>query len=182
MHISGSMTLPRELEIRDGRLVQNPVREFENYRINQVSYKDVVLEGELSLIGISGRVFDMVVDVKAAEDDSFMDFSIILGKNEKHNAIISYNAKTQVVEIDREHSGGRFDVVHTRKFKVFDKCGSIRMRIVMDGDSVEVFINDGEQAATFLLYSPVEADGISFVSTGKAVIQVEKYEIRREDR
>ena len=56
------------------------------------------------------------------------------------------------------------------------------MRIIMDGDSVEVFINDGEQAATFMLYSPVEADGISFVTSGKAVMQVEKYEIKCEDR
>ena len=181
-HIYGAMTIPRELEIKNGRLIQNPVREFENYRINKVDYKDLLIDGELSLEGVSGRVLDMVVDVKATEDSSFTDFSVVLGKNEKYNAVISYNARTQVVEIDREHSGGRYDVIHTRKFKVSDKGNGIRMRIIMDGDSVELFVNDGEQAATFMLYSPVEADGISFVTNGKAMMQVEKYEIKREDR
>lgn len=38
-------------------------------------------------------------------------------------------------------------------------------------------MNDGEQAATFMLYSPVHAAGISFMAEGKAEIDVEKYDL-----
>jgi len=42
---------------------------------------------------------------------------------------------------------------------------------------VEVFVNDGEQTLTSTLYTPQEADGISFEAVGAALIDVEKYTI-----
>ena len=37
----GQMSLPRELSIRDGRLYQNPVRELENLRGEEVRHENV---------------------------------------------------------------------------------------------------------------------------------------------
>ena len=37
----GMMTLPRELEYRDGKIWQKPVREIENYRKNRCCYENV---------------------------------------------------------------------------------------------------------------------------------------------
>ena len=52
-----------------------------------------------------------------------------------------------------------------------------QLRIVMDRYSLELFVNDGEQAASFVLYTPVTADSISFSAEGAAIIDVEKYDI-----
>ena len=38
-----------------------------------------------------------------------------------------------------------------------------------------IFINDGSQTATMVLFTPQEADNISFAADGKAQISVEKY-------
>ena len=38
-----------------------------------------------------------------------------------------------------------------------------------------IFINDGSQTATMVLFTPQEADNISFAADGKAKISVEKY-------
>ena len=44
--------------------------------------------------------------------------------------------------------------------------------------SLELFVNDGEQAATFILYTPESASSISFQAEGGAVlVDVEKYEL-----
>lgn len=180
-HLYGSMTLPREVSIVDGRMIQRPVREFDSYRINEVRHENVILEGTQTLSGVSGRVFDMVVDVRPEEADPFTEFKITLAQNDRYNATITYNAMDDVVTINRERSGARADIIHERKFKAFHKDGAIRMRIIMDGDSVELFVNDGEQVATFMLFSPVEADGITFETKGKAILSVEKYDIKRED-
>lgn len=40
---SGMMTVPRELKLKSGKLIQNPVRELENYRRNEVACRDVRL-------------------------------------------------------------------------------------------------------------------------------------------
>ena len=47
----------------------------------------------------------------------------------------------------------------------------------MDRYSLELFVNDGEQSASFVLYTPVSADSISFSCDGAAIIDVEKYDI-----
>ena len=45
------------------------------------------------------------------------------------------------------------------------------------GDSVEVFVNDGEQTMTAWIYTPQSADGITFAADSKAVITAEQFEL-----
>ena len=92
--------------------------------------------------------------------------------------MIRYKPGRNTVRIDRTRSGGRFDIVHVRDFLVRPQDGEIKFRVIMDRNSVELFVNDGEQAATFLIYSPDSADAISFETDGGAVlVDVEKYEL-----
>ena len=43
--------------------------------------------------------------------------------------------------------------------------------------SLELFVNDGEQAATSMIYTDVSADAISFEAEGRVIIDVEKYDL-----
>ena len=47
----------------------------------------------------------------------------------------------------------------------------------MDKHSLEIFVNDGEQAASTILYTNSKAESISFEAEGDAMIDVEKYEL-----
>ena len=47
----------------------------------------------------------------------------------------------------------------------------------MDRYSLELFVNDGEQAASFVLYTPVSASSISFETDGAVLLDVEKYDL-----
>lgn len=51
----GMMTLPRELEIKDGRIWQKPVKEIENYRANKCHYTDKKIDCYTTFDGIKGR-------------------------------------------------------------------------------------------------------------------------------
>ena len=53
----------------------------------------------------------------------------------------------------------------------------LKLRIILDRYSLELFVNDGEQAASFVLYTPISADSISFSCDGTAIIDVEKYDL-----
>ena len=59
------------------------------------------------------------------------------------------------------------DTISTRSMYVSDKKDVINLRILVDRFSVEIFVNDGEQVMTSLIYTPVDASGISFASNGK---------------
>ena len=55
--------------------------------------------------------------------------------------------------------------------------GEIKLRIILDRYSLEVFVNDGEQAACAVIYTRQEADAITFEAGGTAMMDVEKYDL-----
>ena len=173
----GQMTLPRELSVRDGRLYQNPVRELENYRSCCVMHNNIPVSGEVNLPGVQGRVLDMTVTVRPTGGELYRWFRIRVAKDGEHETIIRYRPSDGTVKIDRTRSGLPRDIVHTRSFLVRPKDGEIKLRVILDRFSVEVFVNDGEQAASAVIYTRQEADAITFEAGGSVLMDVEKYDL-----
>ena len=55
--------------------------------------------------------------------------------------------------------------------------GQLKLRIILDRFSVEVFVNDGEQVLSAVLYTDQEADGITFLAEGTVNMDVVKYDL-----
>lgn len=81
------------------------------------------------------------------------------------------------VEIDRTYSGMVRDAIAIRKAKLKTSADKLELRIILDKYSAEIFLNDGQQVFSSTFYTPMEADGISFVCDGKAVVNIKKYEM-----
>lgn len=81
------------------------------------------------------------------------------------------------VEIDRTYSGMVRDAIAIRKAKLKTSADKLQLRIILDKYSAEIFLNDGQQVFSSTFYTPMEADGISFVCDGKAVVNIKKYEM-----
>ncbi len=174
----GQMSLPRELSIRNGRLYQNPIRELETMRRNKAEYKDVVVTDVVRLDGIKGRRIDMELNVKAADlSDIYHKFAIRFAQDEECYTSICFRPRDSVLKVDRKFSGTRRAIIHQRRSKVSSENGSIKLRLILDRFSAEVFANDGEHVMTITLYTPQEADGIYFYAEGKAVVDVVKYDL-----
>ena len=178
MRFFGQMTLPRELSVRKGRLCQVPVREIEQYRGIKIDYQNVLINGETSLRGIQGRCMDMTVTVRPGNDHNMYKwFRLYVARDGVHYTLIRFKPETGTIKVDRTHSGFPHDIVNVREFPVSSKYGELKLRLILDRYSMELFVNDGEQAASFVLYTPVEAGSISFSSDGSVLIDVEKYEL-----
>lgn len=81
------------------------------------------------------------------------------------------------VEIDRTYSGMVRDAIAIRKAKLKTSADKLELRIILDKYSAEIFLNDGQLVFSSTFYTPMEADGISFVCDGKAVVNIKKYEM-----
>ena len=173
----GQMTLPRELSVQNGRLYQVPVRELENYRGVGVFHHHISVSGETNLPGVQGRLVDMTVTVRPMGQSSYRWFRIHVAKDGQHDTIIRYKPDENTVKIDRTRSGLPYDIVHTRSFLIPPEGEEIKFRIILDRFSLEVFVNDGAVAASAVIYTPQEADAITFEAGGLALIDVEKYEL-----
>ena len=83
--------------------------------------------------------------------------------------------------MDRSKAGFPPEIRNTREFEAGEDGGALRLRVLLDRWSMELFVNDGERAASFTLYAPQTADGIRFEAEGAAVVDVEKYDLEFEN-
>lgn len=173
---SGMMTLPRELRLKDGRLIQNPVRELEQYRRNRV-WEAFAGSGSFRAEGLHGRCADLTVEVEAG---AYEQFRIVLAEGKGCETVVSYDPRLSILTFDRSRSGQRKDTICQRSMYVGAQEGKLSLRIILDRYSVELFANGGEQAMTSLIFTPQEADGIHFESDGDVRFTVEKYDIAVE--
>ena len=174
----GQMSLPREISIKNGRLYQAPVKELENYYGKKVTRQNVHISETCSLSGISGRCMDMTVDIRPSADcDLYKKFSIRFADNGSAYSMIEFDPEQSIVKIDRKHSGSRRAIVHQRRCRVARKNGEIKLRMILDRYSMELFINDGEQVMSMGLFTDVHAEGISFCVNGEADMDVSMHEL-----
>ena len=175
----GQMSLPRELFIKNGRLWQKPVREFDALRCNKVEYKDIHISDLVKLEGIAGRRIDMELEIRPADiSQIYQKFAVRFAQDETYHTAVSFRPNESVLKIDRKFSGSRRAIIHQRRSKVKHENGRLKLRIILDRFSVEVFINDGEQVMTATIYTRQTAEGVSFFADGDVLIDVKKYDMR----
>ncbi len=173
----GQMSVPREISINNGKLIQKPIREIDMLHADMVARKKVHISEPCALSGIEGRTVDMTIDVEPAEE-MYRKFELRLADNGKFYSEISYDPDQSILKIDRKHSGSRRAIVHQRRCRVRKDNGHIKLRIIMDRYSVEIFVNDGEQAMTMTIFTDYTADGIVFRADGEVVMDIVKYGLR----
>ena len=178
----GQMTIPREISFRNRQLIQNPVRELENCRSERTAYEQVKVDGTRVLPGIGGRCIDLTVKIRPEEQadpaDPMKRFFIDLAAEKDVQTTLEFDPVLSQLSIDRTRSGFPHDIANRRSIPVRLADGAITLRILLDRYSLEVFVNGGEQAASFVMYGPEEAEEIRFRSIGRAVIDAEQYTIK----
>jgi len=178
----GQMTLPRELTIKNGRLYQQPVRELELYRSNKVTHTNVAFCGETTLEGIEGRIIDMEMVVRPQKKEkNYQKFEVRFAQDGRFKTSVSFRPKEAVLKIDRKFSGSRREYVHQRSCQVLGNSDEIKMRIILDRYSAEVFVNDGEEAMTLTFNTDLSAKGISFYADGDVLMDITKYDLFAEE-
>ena len=175
----GMMTIPRELQIKGGRLYQNPIRELEQYRREKIQYDGVKIREKQSLEGIKGRQIDLALEIRG---EAYDKFRIYLAMDEKHHTDVIYDRREGILTFDRRYSGDRRDRIHTREMTVEEKDGKLKLRILVDKYSVEIFVNDGEKAMSSLTYTGLEAEGIAFEARGEGEVSVCQYNMEKSEK
>lgn len=174
---SGIMTVPRELKVAGGRLLQTPVRELEACRQNRISYFCVPVGGKTKktlLNGVAGRIFDMTLTVKNTRCGTF---AVYVAADETHFTKIVFDMEKNTLGVDRSRSGLRKDFITDRTFRLPEVRESLQLRVLFDKYALEVFANDGETALSLLVYTPLEADRIYFTADTETAMDVEKSDI-----
>lgn len=173
------MSLPRELHIRDGRLYQTPIREFNLLRKNPIAFTNVeVGNGRVYLDGIEGRMIAMEISVRPKDpSSSYNKFVVRFAEEGELCTSIRFRPHESTLNIDRKFSGSRRAILHQRRCSVENAREELRLRIILDRFSCEVFIDGGRKVMTSALYTDQSAKKVSFRADGEVLMDITKYDI-----
>ncbi len=164
-----AMSVPRELTLRriDGvlRLCQKPVKEVELYDLTTVVDEEV-LKDRKELVAL-GPQFDLFLEFEPKEAS---EFGVELFKGPESSTVVGYDVVKGQLFVDRRKSGNTdfhpaFAGKHSGPLKP-DSDGKIRIRILVDACSVEVFGNDGETVITDLVFPKRGSDQVELYTKG----------------
>ncbi|WP_172252181.1 glycoside hydrolase family 32 protein [Saccharibacillus deserti] len=177
------LTLPRELSLRGGRLIQRPAAGLRNLRGESRSFSAAWADGRRSFDGIEGTAYELLVAITPA-DPSASDvrhadrlpesgsgrFGVEFRTGAEERTVLTYDAGSRTVTLDRSRSGAPLspDYGTTRSCTLGGEHGgtAVEFRLFVDTSSVEIFVNDGEAVFTARLFPDSASTGIAFFADG----------------
>ena len=165
---AGTYTLPRELSVVDGRLVQKPVREIEKYRRNKAGAASLTADNSsLSVDGVCGNTVEIQVTL---EPGTAARSGVKLFRGSEHETLVYYDKEEGDVVFDRSRSGipftGQEEDVDRRVCHI-GAMDSIDLHFFLDVSSIEVFIDGGHHVMTGNVYPDIDKDtGVEFFAEG----------------
>ncbi|MBG9658021.1 sucrose-6-phosphate hydrolase [Cytobacillus firmus] len=144
-----ALTMPRVLDMKNGRLIQIPVEELKKLRKDKTELHDVEINGErLQLDGIGGKTAELLL--KFFKNIRFkMDF--------RNEASLTYNPDQKEIQLHRRNV--RTGMQESRICKISSLS---KLHVFMDQSSLEIFINGGEEVFTARYFPDPEDETIFF--------------------
>ncbi|AKG35777.1 glycoside hydrolase family 32 protein [Paenibacillus durus] len=162
------LTLPRELTLKNGRLIQRPVRELVKLRGSKTEVRTVVNDESLSIAELAGTAYELLVDVR---DGGANRFGIEFRAGRHERTVIYYDRTEGKLVLDRSLSGQSFALEYgtERKCPLELRDGTLTLHLFVDISSVEIFVNDGEETFTARIFPERESTGVNFFAEGGRV-------------
>lgn len=172
----GQMTIPRKLSLRrtgDGiRLFQEPVDSIAQLRMQHVESDNQTVEQinhsfEYSHIA-QGHTFELNANMSVG---TAQQIGWRLLQQDGTVALVGYDRHSGTIFIDRTHSGLiRFNPAFPSRMEARLKIADpLRLRILVDRCSIELFADNGRIAMTALVFPPAAAQGVeAYAKNGNA--------------
>lgn len=170
---AGALTVPRVMTLlEDGTLAQTPVPEIETLRREHREFGDVtVREGESGFLGgLSGAVMEIAAEFDLGRGGARkLGLRLRRSGEGEEETLVYYDMEEQSVVLDRMKSGaGVAEDDGTYEAPLPLQPGTkLRLHILMDRSSVEVFTNEGRVVLTARVY-PTRGDstGVDLFAEG----------------
>lgn len=149
-----TLTMPRELSIKNNKIIQKPLDEMKELRQQHVQIKDIIFEEKLYK-QLLKKNFELKIGVKKLQGN--------LNLNLENLCSLEYNSKTKVFKMCLGKSGfGRKE-----RCVFINKISEIH--IFGDSSSLEIFLNSGEESFTTRVY-PTEVNGNIIINCNAEIV------------
>ena len=128
---SGCLTLPRELRVRNRRLIQQPLDGLRQLRDEKIDCESTDILPRVCEMELISRGGNLTLKLFAKADGS-------------GGLIVTYDDTVKQITVDRSQMNLRFNTeLGEQRTRPLPK-GLFHLRIFIDRSSVEIFVNDGD--------------------------------------
>lgn len=163
----GAMSIPREVSLRRAVhgpvLLQRPVRELEALRSDVWHLEGVQLDSEVRTLARRSGTGQAIEIMATFRLGTAREFGMKLRVGADEETLVGYDSAAGTVFIDRSRAGAVPEPTHfAGRRQAPHACagGRLRLRILLDRCSVEVFAGDGEVVLTELIFPSPQSDGL----------------------
>ncbi|WP_152655820.1 sucrose-6-phosphate hydrolase [Oceanobacillus sp. CFH 90083] len=161
---SNCLTIPRELQIKNNKIYQVPVKEMIKKRGALTTWQGNLDGEERALDNFLGAVYELNGDMTV--EDGIAGLKLRTGKEEE--TLFYLDTKRQKIVLDRTNSGVPTAVDYGTVRQTSCTDNKISLRIFMDTSSVEIFVNEGEFVFTSRIFPQEESKGIKLFAEDTA--------------
>lgn len=154
---NSSLSLVRELKIKDNKLYQKPL-DFKNYLAKSEVYKEKNIE--------LNEIEPMRLRIKDIED--YLEVQIYANEEDKSGLLLSY--KDNCLSLDRNYLKYPVNKKDTNIRKI--KTRLKNLEIFIDKSSVEIFVNDGAYSLSSRIFPREDENKLRISSKRKLLIDV----------
>ncbi|PGY08360.1 beta-fructofuranosidase [Bacillus sp. OV166] len=172
------LTIPRELKVKNDKLIQQPIEEMKLLRKVEQKITDFIENDVKSFPGMNGTTFELYCEMS---DIFAEECGIEFRANDTKKTVIKYHLAEQKVILDRSYSGEEVGISYGTKRACHLNSNKISIHMFVDTSSVEIFINDGEEVFTARIFPESDCDQIRFfASKGSVMFNIKKWDLKKK--
>lgn len=170
------LTLPRELKLIDGKLIQSPVYELGFLRENKQEIKETVT-GKQIVPGFNGDIYELSINIKAQDAKTF---GVELLHFKEEGLSLRFDKEKSIISLDRSKFAHQvksdYGSIRTAKWEPQEE---VNVRVFVDKSIVEIFINGGEIVFSTRVFPRHKSTSIQIFSDFAADYNLVKYDLGR---
>ena len=153
-----SLTMPRELILKDGLLYQVPINEMKDLRIERIENEIDLTVNSWDSSNIKNNSYELILDIDNINSDVF---ELKFAKVGNEYSLLQLDFKNNIGILDntnRTNGPKSF-----RKFKLQNE-NKYKINMFMDNSSVEIYLQDGREVLSSRIYPSENSTEVSLSS------------------
>lgn len=155
-----SLTMARELSVKNGVLYQKPIEEYKSLRGETLVDLEDVMGSQWASHNIENNSYELLLDVNKNESS---ELQLRFATGEDEYMVFTYDFDQNIAILDRTNMKNGDKGV--RKLKL-EESENVKINMFMDNSAVEIYLNDGKEVLSARVYPEEGSVGLQLLSKG----------------
>ena len=150
-----SLTMPRELTLKDGILYQRPIYEMKDLRVDEIEEDNNITTNMWTCNNIKTNSYELILDIDNLNSD-FLELRFAEGNDDYSLLKFDFRKNIGILDNTNRANGPK----QIRKFRLKNET-KYKINMFVDNSSAEIFLQEGREVLSTRIYPNEGSTGLS---------------------